>query len=108
MAYLHPLEWVRSLAPEFDDAGSFRHMRRIAIDEAAQNERWRAEIVEKNGEETAISEWDDPTNDRAWQALHLIEARMTELGIQLERIANDPRLWLPADRVAKLWPRTDV
>ena len=108
MAYKHPLDWVRSLTPDFDHAGSFRHMRRFAIEEAAQNERWRADIVEKGGEATAVAEWDDPANERAWDALHLIEKRMSELGFKLDPIKDDPRNWLPAERLAKLWPRTCV
>lgn len=103
MAYLHPLDWIQSLPADFADAGSFRHMRRFAIEEAARNERWRAEIVEKSDEAYAAREWDHPDNDRPWKALRLIEARMTELGIELEPVKDDPREWLPKDRLAKLW-----
>jgi hypothetical protein len=78
MARWHPRDWVEDLAPDFSDAGSFRHMRRFATEELNNNNRIRAEIVAANGEQTAIDEW-----DTAFEAVVMIDAKMKALGIPL-------------------------
>lgn len=84
MAYLHPREWIDSLPEDFDDATSFRHMRRFAQNEIDRNMRIRATIVEKHDEQTAVKEWDsefEADNERCREAIRLIDERMASLGI---------------------------
>lgn len=87
MSHQHPLEWVKSLQPDFNDGTSFRIMRGIAECEIAILDRIRAEIVEAQDEATAVVEWDVPsTGDRARyvEAIALIDQRMISLGLTPE------------------------
>lgn len=80
----HPLDWVKSLPSDFHDAGSFRHMRRFALEELNENMRIRAEIVAKNGEQVAVEEWDstfEADNERCREAVRLIDEHLPHYGL---------------------------
>lgn len=82
----HPRDWIEDLAPDFRDAGSFRHMRRFAQEELDGRKRIRDEIVEKNGEQVAVEDWDSVFSGddaRCREAIEMIDARMAELEICL-------------------------
>lgn len=86
MSKWHPRIWVETLPDDFNDATSFRHMRRFAQAEIDNNMRIRAEVVAENGEEVAVEEWDsafEADNERCREAIGMIDAKMLTLGIPL-------------------------
>ena len=86
MSRWHPRNWIENLPEDFNDAGSFRHMRRFAQEEIDNNMRIRAEVVEQAGEQVAIDEWDscfEGDNQRCREAIEMIDARMEKLGFTL-------------------------
>jgi hypothetical protein len=86
MAYLHPRDWVASLPEGFDDATSFRHMRRFAQQELDKNATLRAEIVAAECSKFPVEDWDEafePNNERCREAIAEIDQRMAALGLRL-------------------------
>ncbi len=68
------------------DATTLRHMHNFARRDVEQLDRIRAEIVEKNGEQAAIDEWDSVFgDDRAAEvkAMADVEAELARRGLTL-------------------------
>lgn len=80
------LDWLNSLPEGFNDAGSYRHMRKFALQRLAKNAELRQQVVDQGGEQMAIDEWDsvfaqDDADDR--EAVARCEQALKDMGVEL-------------------------
>lgn len=73
------------LPADFDHIPTLEKIRELAAAHLAENASIRTEIVEQNGEQVAIDEWDAhfaPLDDKLRQALKAAENRLTFISAQ--------------------------
>lgn len=84
---MRPIEWAREYAATMTDLASLRNVRMFAKENLAHNADIRSQIVDAGGETLAKAEWDPHfahEDEEDYEAIRLIEARLTELGVSFD------------------------